>query len=37
MVRLARFYRRFRELGEPFRRDALSKPVRFLDKHKAYV
>jgi sulfoacetaldehyde acetyltransferase len=26
-----------RELGDPFRRDALSKPVRFLDKYKAYV
>jgi sulfoacetaldehyde acetyltransferase len=23
-----------RELGDPFRRDALSKPVRFLDKYK---
>ena len=26
-----------RELGDPFRRDALSKPVRSLDKYKAYV
>lgn len=26
-----------RELGDPFRRDALSKPVRHLDKYKAYV
>jgi glyoxylate carboligase len=26
-----------RELGDPFRRDALSKPVRFLDKYKAYT
>jgi len=26
-----------RELGDPFRRDALSKPVRFLDKYKAYA
>jgi sulfoacetaldehyde acetyltransferase len=26
-----------RELGDPFRRDALSKPERFLDKYKAYV
>jgi sulfoacetaldehyde acetyltransferase len=26
-----------RELGDPFRRDALSKPVRFLDKYKNYV
>ena len=26
-----------RELGEPFRRDALSKPVRFLDKYRDYV
>jgi sulfoacetaldehyde acetyltransferase len=25
------------ELGDPFRRDALSKPVRFLDKYKSYV
>ena len=25
-----------RELGDPFRRDALSKPVRLLDKYKAY-
>jgi len=25
------------ELGDPFRRDALSKPVRYLDKYKAYV
>jgi sulfoacetaldehyde acetyltransferase len=25
------------ELGDPFRRDALSKPVRHLDKYKAYV
>jgi sulfoacetaldehyde acetyltransferase len=24
-------------LGDPFRRDALSKPVRFLDKYKDYV
>ncbi len=24
------------ELGDPFRRDALNKPVRFLDKYKAY-
>ena len=26
-----------RELGEPFRRDALKAPVRFLDKYKEYV
>ena len=26
-----------RELGDPFRRDALSKPVRLLDKYKAYT
>jgi sulfoacetaldehyde acetyltransferase len=26
-----------RELGDPFRRDALSKPVRYLDKYKAYT
>ncbi|MYI89605.1 MAG: sulfoacetaldehyde acetyltransferase [Gammaproteobacteria bacterium] len=26
-----------RELGDPFRRDALSKPVRHLDKYKAFV
>lgn len=26
-----------RELGDPFRRDALSKPVRHLEKYKAYV
>jgi sulfoacetaldehyde acetyltransferase len=26
-----------RELGDPFRRDALSKPVRYLDKYKNYV
>jgi len=26
-----------RELGDPFRRDALSMPVRFLDKYKAYA
>ncbi|HEF5151831.1 sulfoacetaldehyde acetyltransferase [Burkholderia multivorans] len=26
-----------RELGDPFRRDALSKPVRILDKYKDYV
>jgi sulfoacetaldehyde acetyltransferase len=25
------------ELGDPFRRDALSKPVRFLEKYKSYV
>ena len=25
------------ELGDPFRRDAISKPVRFLDKYKDYV
>jgi len=25
------------ELGDPFRRDALSKPVRHLDKYKAYT
>ena len=26
-----------RELGDPFRKDALSKPVRYLDKYKQYV
>jgi len=26
-----------RELGDPFRRDALSKPVRHLEKYKDYV
>ena len=26
-----------RELGDPFRRDALAKPVRFLDKYRDYV
>src|SRR5271166_4036453 len=26
-----------KELGDPFRRDALSKPVRWLDKYKAFV
>jgi sulfoacetaldehyde acetyltransferase len=26
-----------RELGDPFRRDALSKPVRYLDKYRDYV
>jgi len=26
-----------RELGDPFRRDALKKPVRFLEKYKAYA
>ncbi len=26
-----------RELGDPFRRDALSKPVRHLEKYKEYV
>ncbi len=26
-----------RELGDPFRRDALNKPVRLLEKYKAYV
>ena len=26
-----------RELGDPFRRDALSKPVRLLEKYKGYV
>ena len=26
-----------RELGDPFRRDALSAPVRFLEKYKHYV
>ena len=26
-----------RELGDPFRRDALSKPVRFLEKYKDCV
>jgi sulfoacetaldehyde acetyltransferase len=25
------------ELGDPFRRDALSKPVRLLEKYKAFV
>ena len=25
------------ELGDPFRKDALSKPVRHLDKYKDYV
>ena len=25
------------ELGDPFRRDALSKPIRYLDKYKKYV
>ena len=25
------------ELGDPFRRDALSKPVRLLEKYKTYV
>jgi sulfoacetaldehyde acetyltransferase len=25
-----------RELGDPFRRDALNKPVRYLDKYKDY-
>jgi sulfoacetaldehyde acetyltransferase len=25
------------ELGDPFRRDALSKPVRYLDKYRAYT
>ena len=25
------------ELGDPFRRDALSRPVRHLDKYKDYV
>ncbi len=25
------------ELGDPFRRDALSKPVRHLEKYRAYV
>jgi sulfoacetaldehyde acetyltransferase len=25
------------ELGDPFRRDALSKPVRWLEKYKAFV
>jgi sulfoacetaldehyde acetyltransferase len=25
------------ELGDPFRRDALTKPVRFLKKYQAYV
>ena len=25
------------ELGDPFRRDALSRPVRYLDKYKAYT
>ena len=25
-----------KELGDPFRRDALSKPVRFLNKYKAF-
>jgi len=26
-----------RELGDPFRRDALSRPVRLLDKYQDYV
>ena len=26
-----------RELGDPFRRDALKKPVRLLDKYKDYT
>jgi len=26
-----------RELGDPFRRDALSTPVRYLEKYKDYV
>jgi sulfoacetaldehyde acetyltransferase len=26
-----------RELGDPFRRDALSKPKRFLEKYRAYT
>jgi sulfoacetaldehyde acetyltransferase len=26
-----------RELGDPFRRDALSKPVRLLEKYKDFV
>ena len=26
-----------REIGEPFHRNTLSKPVRFLDKYKDYV
>ena len=26
-----------RELGDPFRRDALSRPVRLLDKYQGYV
>jgi sulfoacetaldehyde acetyltransferase len=26
-----------RELGDPFRRDALSKPVRYLEKYKDFV
>ena len=26
-----------RELGDPFRRDALSKPVRYLDKYRDYT
>ena len=26
-----------RELGDPFRRDALARPIRFLDKYKDYV
>jgi sulfoacetaldehyde acetyltransferase len=25
------------ELGDPFRRDALTKPVRFLEKYQAFV
>jgi sulfoacetaldehyde acetyltransferase len=25
------------ELGDPFRRDALSKPVRYLEKYQAYT
>jgi len=28
---------RTRELGDPFRRDALSRPVRLLEKYKDYV
>ena len=26
-----------RELGDPFRRDALKKPIRMLDKYKAFT
>jgi sulfoacetaldehyde acetyltransferase len=26
-----------KELGDPFRRDALAKPTRYLDKYKDYV